>query len=760
MKNNLLLSTLLFLLFSTTLLAEVNIYPPNLRAPENGEGGQAPDITIDWDAVTGETLNITYELQLSTNADFSDAVVFDRTQVTAIQMSDLLFGQTYFWRVKAFDDGSPSDWSEVWSFSTASSVTLRNPKIGSEVYADPLIEWLQLTGLTAYQLQIDTTSDFTIGNSGTEATINATFVSVSGDQWAVGENGTVLHFEGAAWVTIDAGTTENLNDVFFVSESDGYTIGNAGLVLHYDGSNWSTVDVGTTNNLNGISFADANMGWIVGDAGITIKYDAGSWSEETTGNSKKLYDIYVLDAANVWACGEGNTVMHFNGTEWMSEAVGTRDLYAIWFVSENDGWVTGKSGKMFHYNGTAWIEEASGTSKDLYAISFDANNIGYAVGKQSGSKGIMVTYNGDWAEMVSGAGDDLYGIYSAGNNTVFGGKAGFLASSNDTGFSSPYTEIFDISSDSIEYRLANLLFGKTFFFRMRAIHAKDTSAWSGAWSTTTYAAPKLSEPTNSSSDTELTQLFKWVKFGGATDYVFEIGADEEFNKSWTVPLDSSSVNFTVSLFGHDYFWRVNALHPQDVSDWSEVWTFKTVNMVSLESPENNAEDVNSCPKFTWEEIMGVPKYELAIDLDENFSNPKTVIVEENSNQCQDAMEKQTIYYWKVRAITGLDSSDWSETWSFKTEGYFGINDNLTQQSVNVFPNPNKGVFSVSISSLKGETYQLSVTDMIGKVLMEKEIVCFPGENKFDLQLENPDNGVYLINVKNSAEFVSKKLFIQ
>ncbi len=762
MKNILTLSTLLFLLFSTNLFGETRIYPPNLRAPLNGEQGQAPDVLLNWDAVTGESLNITYELQLSDNASFTDAVTFERTTLTALQMNDLLFGKTYFWRVRAFDDETPSDWSVVWLFNTAGSITLESPKTGSLVYADPLLEWDKLTGLTAYQLQVDTIYGFALDSSGTDVNINATFVSETGDKWAVGDNGIVLHFEDAQWVTVDVGTTEDLNDVFFVNDSYGYVVGDGGVVVHYDGANWTINEPLTPNNLSGISFVDVNTGWLVGDSGLVIKYDDGNWTSEIIADTNDLYDVFALGLSNVWACGKNKQVSYFDGAVWTSESIGTKDYYALWFTDENNGWVVGKSGKIFYFNGVEWVEQSSGTSKDLYSISFDGNNTGYAVGKKLGSSGPgnMVIYNSGWTQMEAGYIEDIYGIYASGNNILYGGKDGFLMSSTDGGFNSPYLKTYAVPFDSGSYQLNNLLFGKTFYYRMRAVNNMDTSAWTGAWSMTTYAAPELASPSDGTSDTELNQLFEWEEYGGATDYLFQIGADAEFASSWSIPSDSSSADFTTALFGHEYFWRVNALHPEDLSAWSEVWTFTTVNTVTLESPEDNAEDVNPCPKFTWEAIAGVPKYEIAVDIDENLSNPNTQIVTTNSNQCQESMERNTIYYWKVRAISGLDSSDWSAVWSMKTEGYIGIEDKLSQHSIHVYPNPSSGEFSVAINSLTGEVYKMSVMDVTGRVLLKKDVVCFPGENKVDVKLGKIEKGIYLVNVKKGEQLVTEKLFIR
>jgi len=114
----------LFLALSLNVAAQSRVYAPDLRSPDNGDTGVTPDVLLDWDAVTGGTTDITYELQLDVTNDFANAVTFPTTDLTALQMSELLFGTTYYWHVRAYDGNEVSDWSETWSFSVTSSIIL------------------------------------------------------------------------------------------------------------------------------------------------------------------------------------------------------------------------------------------------------------------------------------------------------------------------------------------------------------------------------------------------------------------------------------------------------------------------------------------------------------------------------------------------------------------------------------------------------------------------------------------------------------
>ena len=126
------------MLMVVTASAQTKIYAPTLNSPEDEKVSQMPDVELDWLAVTGITLDITYEAQLATMADFSDAVTYPRTEVTSVQTSDLLFGQTYYWRVRAYDQEEASAWSNIWSFQVTWTLLLTSvPSDGSMVFSNP-----------------------------------------------------------------------------------------------------------------------------------------------------------------------------------------------------------------------------------------------------------------------------------------------------------------------------------------------------------------------------------------------------------------------------------------------------------------------------------------------------------------------------------------------------------------------------------------------------------------------------------------------
>jgi len=749
----------LLLVMSLALSAQTKIYAPTLKAPANEENGQMPNVMLDWLAVTGITLDITYEAQLATTPDFADPITFPRTQFTSEQMSELQFGTLYFWRVRAFDGEEASDWSEVWSFRVTWSPILTSvPSDGSMVYVNPVISWREMTGITKYQFQIDTSYAWHEGESGVSSALNSTFVVNEGDIWAVGNGGVVLHSDGTSWTTVESGVTEDLNDVWFIDANHGYAVGAAGTVIFYDGTSWVAQTSGTTSDLFGVSFADANTGVAVGAAGVVTTFSSGVWTAGTGGTTSDIYDVAAVAENNFWACGKGKLIYHYDGASWTSQEYGTKDFYAISFQDENNGWVVGKLGVIFHYDGAAWYQQFISTTvnKDLLGVSIQDFE-GYAVGKS----GTLLRYDGGWSLVTSATTTDLNSVSVYGDN--FGnivGASGIVIEKTDVGFNSPALKNYSIGAnkgDTIE--TPNLRFGQTYYYRIRAIHSNDTSAWSQVKSMTTRPTVELVSP-GDGDEVDMSFELVWTKYEGVVDFVVEIDTDENFTSPQVVYPDTATVDLSSNYFGDHYYWRVAARHSLDQSDWSLVNSFYIKDVVTLTAPADGAVGVSSCPKFIWEPIVGSPGYQVMVSKSSDFTDPMISEVDEPELQCVSQMERNTIYYWKVRGTTAVDSSSWSAVHSFTTEGFIGINEHLNGEAVSVYPNPNNGVFTITLESYSSETYNIQVSDLAGRIVYTQVVTLVPGENKVDMELTNLMRGMYSVIISKEDDSITRKILIE
>ncbi|MGH2568987.1 MAG: fibronectin type III domain-containing protein, partial [Bacteroidota bacterium] len=106
---------------------------PLLTSPTDGSTNQSTSPTLSWSESAGAQ---TYHLQVSSNASFSTTIIDDAALATTSQQVGSLQNETtYFWRVNASNSAGTSDWSSVWSFTTAvappATPTLSSPIDGA-----------------------------------------------------------------------------------------------------------------------------------------------------------------------------------------------------------------------------------------------------------------------------------------------------------------------------------------------------------------------------------------------------------------------------------------------------------------------------------------------------------------------------------------------------------------------------------------------------------------------------------------------------
>lgn len=150
--------SLLLSLGVVMVMAAPTIFTPELVAPTNNQTGVAPNVTLDWAAVVGQP-GLHYEVQLSTDAEFTAPENFS-VDLSRISMANLMFGDTYFWRVRAVDPTGISDWTEIRSFTVVTRTILRGPNNGATVDANVELKWDEITGVSFYDYQLDTTDTF------------------------------------------------------------------------------------------------------------------------------------------------------------------------------------------------------------------------------------------------------------------------------------------------------------------------------------------------------------------------------------------------------------------------------------------------------------------------------------------------------------------------------------------------------------------------------------------------------------------------
>jgi len=161
-------TAIIFLIISIGMHAQTDLYSPTQISPDSAELYQTPDQILNWNPVVGSN-EISYEVYIDIDPAFSSPVIF-KTNYGAVQNADLMFGQQYFWKVRAMEGENTSEWSATWPFTVFDQVILSLPKDeDDERDVFETIKWKNRTNGTSgeyisgvsFYYEVDITEDFT-----------------------------------------------------------------------------------------------------------------------------------------------------------------------------------------------------------------------------------------------------------------------------------------------------------------------------------------------------------------------------------------------------------------------------------------------------------------------------------------------------------------------------------------------------------------------------------------------------------------------
>ena len=206
-----------------------------------------------------------------------------------------------------FDDTYISDWNSVWGtssknvFAVGDSYRTNHNNYYNIIYHFDGYEWTKsYNPHTHYPANL---VDFK-GIWGTSAN----------NIFAVGDNSTILHYDGDEWSSLPFDEEFSLRDIWGSSKDNIFAVGENGLILHYDGNKWSRmVHVSTTGDLKGVWGSSKNNVIAVGDDIIrfspaNVCPDNCEYSniQDAIDNSEN-HETILVDP------GQYNEVINFNG---------------------------------------------------------------------------------------------------------------------------------------------------------------------------------------------------------------------------------------------------------------------------------------------------------------------------------------------------------------------------------------------------------------------------------------------------------------
>jgi hypothetical protein len=695
---------------------------PNLITPGNGATQQATNTTLDWGTSTGAT---TYELRYGLDPLMGS---FNFQSLTSSQFttSQLLFGTTYYWQVRAKSATDSSNWSPIWSFTVTDTVILVSPGNGQGFLSpDALLDWSAVSGISGYQVQLDTSSSFnsslsqiiTTGTTSQAITSNLRFGtryfwrvralhSLDTSNWSVSWNFTVLDSlnlvsptNGQGFLSPDAlvdwagvsgisgyqvqvdtssGFGSALSSIFTTGTTSQYANSNLRFGTTYywrvrtfhatDTSAWSVAwSFSTTDNINLVSPSngqaflnpDALVDWsgISGISGYQVQLDTSA------GFGSTLASIFTIGATSQYA--NGNLLF---GTTY------------YWRV------------RTFHSTDTsAWSVVWSFSTTDNLNLVSPTNGQGFL------NPDALV----DWSGISGVSGYQVQLDTSA----AFGSPAGNLV---------------NIVSTS-QYPNSNLLFGTTYYWRVRTYHAADTSSWSVVWNFSTRDDVTLISPGNNSVFQPLNLTLDWSGFSGITGYQVYLDDDPQFGNP-TLFTTGTTSQFSASnlSYGTVYWWKVRAFHATDTSGFSPAWNFQTVFQISsvpfLISPADFSVNQLLSDTLTWGDVNDplVTEYDVEIDISSTFNQPFRITVTDTL-YVYSGLSPNTTYFWRVRGANSSGKGAWSSTWRFSTVTGVGLNEQEFRSTAGIYPNPFSAGEQIRFKGLANGHYRVLVVNAAGQL---------------------------------------------
>ncbi|MEM9191908.1 MAG: hypothetical protein AAGF12_22235 [Myxococcota bacterium] len=216
-----------------------------------------------------------------------------------------------------------------------------------------------------------------------------------GGRFSAPSEGEAVRFDGTSWTPVDFGMpVPLLNWVYGFGPNDVTVVGDDGAVLHWDGARWTRQSAPTDEQLWGVWGAAPNDLWAVGGRGFPdseatiLRFDGTEWTRFETpmlmrAGVRAFFKVWGTSADNLYIVGQNGVVLHWNGSELVEELVGTaEDLISLWGTGPDRIAAVGGRGNgvVATWNGTEWHSERLSPLPGLNGVWMRSPDVIHAVG--------------------------------------------------------------------------------------------------------------------------------------------------------------------------------------------------------------------------------------------------------------------------------------------------------------------------------------------------------------------------------------------
>lgn len=269
----------------------------------------------------------------------------------------------------------------------------------------------------------------------------------------------------------------------------------------------------------------------------------------------------------------------------------------------------------------------------------------------------------------------------------------------------------------------------------------------------------LISPNNNTKNLDATVTFKWGASPDAYFYQLQVATDKDFQNIIYEKNDIGTTEQKVTTLHkgyRDYYWRVAAINSGGISNFSETWTFQTgLGSPNLLFPKDETKNIGDTVNLVWEKLGSddVTTYKVQIGANGFFTKIVDEAVTSESNHTFENLERGKRYFWRVRAHTNSDTSEYSDRFSFTTSPPTSVDRDELQGSVKIYPNPATNFIMINLSSIKSIVKNISIYDQRGRLLK-----TYINENTdiSKIDIRHLQSGEYFLKIQFDDFTISKR----
>ncbi|HUF10188.1 MAG TPA: fibronectin type III domain-containing protein [Rhodothermales bacterium] len=252
-----------------------------------------------------------------------------------------------------------------------------------------------------------------------------------------------------------------------------------------------------------------------------------------------------------------------------------------------------------------------------------------------------------------------------------------LEVSTNSDFSSLFFDRSGIGGTSLTLPVS-LQSNRRYYWRVRASNKIGDGSYSDPrWFTTKESAAPgkvaLSSPADNANGVSTTPTFSWQSAPGAQAYTLEVSGTSSFASLKHVEAGLTTTSFTRDTpFAHGdmLHWRVRATNSVGNGPYSDDREFATElggpTQVTLVSPADGSEGVNTSPTLVWQAVQSASSYRVQVSTTQSFSGSLIRDTELSGTQLQvGPLVSQKTYFWRVRS-SNAGQINWSVVRHFST----------------------------------------------------------------------------------------------